>query len=239
MPTAPAFPGFPRACPTFLRQLQRNNNRAWFEEHRDEYERVVLDPARAFVVAMGMRLARIAPGAQADPRVDRSIFRIFRDTRFSPDKTPYKTNLGIWFWDGDGPRSGCSGFYFHIEPGNFFLGVGIYVIPPTLIDAYREAVVDPRHGKALQRAIRDCLRVPGCSIGGRHYKRVPRGYDAEHPSAELLLHTGLYAGTSTGLPRELYTPRILDLCEERFAACLPLHRWLVALAKRARAARRS
>jgi uncharacterized protein (TIGR02453 family) len=233
-----AFPGFPRACPAFFRELQRNNNRVWFEAHRDEYERVVLDPARAFVVAMGARLERIAPGVQADPRVDRSIFRIFRDTRFSPDKTPYKTNLGLWFWDGDGARTGCSGFYFHVEPGNFFLGVGIYMIPPDLLDPYREAVVDPRHGKTLRRAIRDCLRVPGCEIGGRHYKRVPRGYDPEHPNAELLLHTGLYAGTSMGPPRELYTPRILDLCEERYAALMPLHRWLRAMIARARDERR-
>ena len=232
-----SFPGFPRECLTFFRELRRNNNRVWFEEHRAGFERAVMDPARSFVVAMGARLERIAPGVHADPRVDRSIFRIFRDTRFSPDKTPYKTNLGLWFWEGEGPRTECSGFYVHIEPGSFFLGVGVYVFPRDLLDAYREAAVDPRHGKALGKAVRDCLRVPGCSIGGRHYKRVPRGHDPQHANAELLLHTGLYAGTDGMPPRELFTPRVLDICEEQFAALLPLHGWLLALTERARAER--
>jgi uncharacterized protein (TIGR02453 family) len=153
MPARSSFPGFPRECPAFFKGLERNNNKVWFEQHRHEFDDHVMEPARTFVVEMGARLRRIVPAVHADPRVDRSIFRIFRDTRFSPDKTPYKTHLGLWFWEGDGPRMECSGFYFHLEPKNVFVGVGIYMFPKGFLDAYREAVVDARHGKALRRAV--------------------------------------------------------------------------------------
>ena len=83
-----------------------------------------MTPARLFVGEMGARLKKLSPGVQADPRVDKSIFRIFRDTRFSRDKTPYKTHLGIWFWEGDGPRMECSGFYFHLDPPKLMNGSG-------------------------------------------------------------------------------------------------------------------
>jgi uncharacterized protein (TIGR02453 family) len=237
MPARSTFPGFPRECPAYFKGLQRNNNRVWFEQHRPDFEKHVLDPARAFVVEMGARLKHIAPDIHADPRIDRSIFRIFRDTRFSPDKTPYKSHLGIWLWEGDGPRMECSGFYFQLEPKNFILGAGVYMVPPGMLDSYREAVVDPRHGKTLRRAVQACLEVPGCTIGGRHYKRVPRGYDPQHPNAELLLHTGLWAGTTEPLPATLYTPAIVEQCYERFAAALPMHRWLRDMIGRARAER--
>ncbi len=238
MPARAAFPGFPRECPAFFKGLQRNNTKTWFEQHRSDFEQHVLDPARAFVVALGARLQPIAPDLHADPRVDRSIFRIFRDTRFSPDKTPYKTHLGIWLWEGDGPRMECSGFYFQLDPKRLFLGAGAYLIPPGMLDSYRAEVVDPRRGRALRRAVDACLELPGCSIGGRHYKRVPRGYDAGHPNAELLLHTGLWMGTDEPLPAALHTPAIVDLCHERFAALLPLHRWVRDMIARAREERR-
>jgi len=239
MPVRATFPGFPRECLVFFKELKRNNNKVWFEQHRSDYEVQVLDLARAFVVALGTRLQRIAPKIHADPRIDRSIFRIFRDTRFSPDKTPYKTHLGLWFWEGDGPRMECSGFYFELEPKKLFLGAGVYWVPPSMLDFYRQAVVDPRHGQALRRAVQACLAVPGCTLGGQHYKRVPRGYDPQHPNAALLLHTGLWAGTNESLPTTLSTPAIVEYCYERFAALVPMHRWLRDMITRARAERRT
>jgi len=224
------FAGFPAECVTFFVNLQANNNRAWFEARRDDFERFVMAPARQFVLAMGERLREIAPGIHAEPRVDQSIFRIHRDTRFSKDKSPYKTHLGIWFWEGGRSKLDAPGFYFHLEPPNLMLGGGIYMFSEPLLSVYRDLVVHPRYGETLARAIHEVGDRSGYQIGGVHYKRVPRGYDPAHPNASLLLHNGLYIGSEEPIPAEFYSPAILDYCFKRYSDMLPIHRWLVELA---------
>jgi uncharacterized protein (TIGR02453 family) len=112
---------FPHCAADFLSKLSKNNNREWFESHRDEYGAMFLEPAQEFVVEMGEKLQTIRPNIIALPKIDKSIFRLHRDVRFSKDKLPYKTNLGIIFWEGDDKKLESSGFYFHIEPKYFRL----------------------------------------------------------------------------------------------------------------------
>lgn len=221
------FPGFPKPCLTFFRNLAKNNNKTWFDEHKGDYAEHVLAPARGFVLALGERLRKISPGIQADPRVNRSLFRINRDTRFSKDKTPYKTHLGLWFWDGPGKRMESSGFYFQLEPKNLMLGVGIYCFPKDLLETYRESAVDPKLGPALKRAVESLTKDGGIRVGGQHYKRVPRGYDPDHENAGLLLHNGLYAGMEMKPPDELFTDKAVAFCFERYKKMKPLHTWLM------------
>ena len=97
MGSSNGFQGFPRALPAFLAALARHNARAWFEGHRSEYEACYLEPARDFVAAMAPRLAGLSPALRAEPRINGSIQRIHRDTRFSADKTPYKTAMLLQF----------------------------------------------------------------------------------------------------------------------------------------------
>lgn len=227
------FNGFPKQCLKFFNEIKKNNTKLWFEEHRSDFDQHVMEPSREFIVAMGSRLRKIAPGINADPRVNKSIFRLFRDTRFSKIKTPYKTNLGLWFWEGDGKRMECSGFYFHLEPPKLMLGVGLYMIPKTVMEEYRNSVVDDKHGKVLARAIARARKVPGCDIGREHYKRVPRGFDPDHPNAEFLKYNGFYAGIETQIPKELHTPENLDYCFAQFKQFLPVHKWLVGVIDRA------
>jgi len=231
MAIAKPFQGFPKTTVPFLRDLAAHNDREWFTAHKAEYEAAVMEPARAFVLAMGERLRRLTPGIKAEPRTDGSLFRIFRDTRFSPDKSPYKTNLGILFWEGGGPRMECSGYYFHLEPPTLMLGGGLYIIPRTLLERYRHTVADPEYGLELAAIVRKLLKRPGFTIGGEHYKRVPAGYDAGPESAFLLRHSGLYAGFETPIPAELHSPALLDYCFDRYKQMEPLHRWLVELVK--------
>src|SRR5579871_3675406 len=120
------FTGFDPAAFGCLRDLADHNDRAWFNAHRDAYTRLLLEPSRAFVVAMGERLAANAPGIHADPRVNGSILRIARDTRFSSDPTPYRTHLALWFWEGDGPSRECAGYFMRLDPDAVVLGVGIH-----------------------------------------------------------------------------------------------------------------
>jgi uncharacterized protein (TIGR02453 family) len=223
------FPGFPKRTVTFLRELAAHNDRDWFAAHKAEYEAAVMETSRAFVLAMGERLRRLTPGIRFDPRANGSLFRIYRDTRFSPDKSPYKTNLGIFFWEGDGPRMDCPGYYFHLEPPNLMLGGGLYIFSRLLLERYRRAVSDPEYGPELAAVVKKISARPGYTLGGEHYKRVPPGYDAE-PEAEFLLHhAGLYAGWEGRIPAEIHSPALLDFCFDKFKPMQPLHRWLVKL----------
>jgi uncharacterized protein (TIGR02453 family) len=228
-----SFPGFPKECATFWVELARHNDKTWFQRNRTAYERFVLGPSRRFVAAMGERLQTISPRISAVPAVNGSLFRIHRDTRFSPDKRPFKTHMGIYFWEGDGKRWECSGYYFHLEPPELMLAVGIYVFPKDLLTAYRSAVVNDKRGRQLARIIRRVTASAGYSVGGEHYKRVPRGYDPEHQRANLLRYKGLHAVSRAEIPEELHTPAILDYCFEKWRDMSPLHAWLVKLTQTA------
>jgi uncharacterized protein (TIGR02453 family) len=229
MAPANTFSGFPNRTVTFLRDLAAHNDRDWFAAHKGEYEDAVLAPARAFVLAMGERLRRLTPAIRFDPRANGSLFRIYRDTRFSPDKSPYKTNLGIFFWEGGGPRMDCPGYYFHLEPPTLMLGGGLYIIPRPLLESYRRTIADPEYGPELAGIVKKIASRPGFTVGGEHYKRVPGGYDPAPEAAFLLRHAGLYAGTEVPIPAELHSPDLVDFCFARFKPMEPLHRWLSAM----------
>lgn len=229
MTTANAFSGFPKRTVTFLRDLAAHNDRDWFAAHKREYEEAVLAPARAFVLAMGERLKRLTPGIRFDPRPNGSIFRIYRDVRFSADKSPYKTHLGILFWEGGGQRMDCPSYYFHIEPPSLMLGGGLYVFSRPLLERYRRTVADPEYGPELAAIVGKIASRPGYTIGGEHYKRVPAGYDPDPAAAPLLRHDGLYAGVEAPIPDELYSAALVDYCFARYKPLEPLHRWLLTL----------
>jgi uncharacterized protein (TIGR02453 family) len=220
-----AFAGFSPELLTFLSELGRNNRRDWFQAHRDEYESLLLEPARDFVDAMGDELG---PDFNADPRVGGSIFRINRDTRFSRDKRPYKDHLDLWFWHGAGPSRKRPGLWFRLTPTQLQLGAGIHHFDRGVLDRYREAVVDPDRGTRLAKAVAE-VEHSGADVGGRHYKRVPAGFDKEHARAELLLHDGLYAGAELPVPREAPTPAFPTFCAARYRTMRPLLDWLVDL----------
>jgi uncharacterized protein (TIGR02453 family) len=230
-----AFNGFPRELIQFYQDLSRNNAKSWFNEHKDIYRRHVIAPAQAFVVSMGERLRLLSPGIVADTRASGagSIFRIYRDLRFSKDKQPYKTFLGIFFWEGNGKKMENPGFYFHLEPDNLMLGVGMHTFPRPLLDTYRDSVAHREHGVALAQAIGQVSAKGPYHVGGRHYKRIPAGYDADHKNANFLLHNGLHASTESPIPEELFSESILDYCFDRFEDMASIHHWLVAMMERA------
>ncbi|UCF98336.1 MAG: DUF2461 domain-containing protein [Spirochaetaceae bacterium] len=226
------FSGFPKEGVQYLLDLKKNNTKVWFDAHREEFESYLMEPSRNLVVALGEQLQEMSPGVTADPRTNKSIFRINRDTRFSKDKSPYKTNLGIFWWEGSRPKMECPGFYFHLEPPELMLGAGLYMFPKDLLESYRRSVVHPRQGKTLKDTISQLMSNKGISLGGKHYKRVPSGYDPNQQNAEYLLYNGLHAGTTITIPKELYSSDLLNFCTRRFRLLLPLHRWLVELMNR-------
>lgn len=225
------FNGFPKETIEFYRQLEHNNNRTWFEAHKQEYLEYVQKPSLTFITAMGERLKAISPMIVYDTRTNGagSLMRIYRDIRFSPDKTPYKTNLGIVFWEGEGKKSENPGFYFHVAPYGIGFYSGMYGFNKQMLNAYREAVIDDTLGVELVEMI-DKMQSLDYETGGEHYKRVPRGINPDHPRADLLKYNTLYASITDLNPELMTQPEFMDVAFGHWKNMAPLHRWLVQVA---------
>ena len=168
-----------------LRDLERNNNREWFERNKAEYLEQVRDPMLRFIADFGPRLQRISPHVVADPRPNGgSMFRVYRDVRFSRDKRPYKTVAGAQFRHEAGRDVHAPGFYLHLGAHEVFTGAGLWHPDSKSLTRIRTAIVDdPKAWKRLlsSKAFRERLR-----LGGDSLKRAPRGFDPDHPLVEDL-----------------------------------------------------
>lgn len=169
----------------FLSDLEANNNREWFNANKDRYIEVVQEPALQFINDFASRLARISPHFRADARVQGgSLFRIYRDTRFSKDKTPYKTNTGMHFRHERSKDAHAPGYYLHLEPGECFMGVGLWRPETKVAYQIREAIAaDPQgwkkaaHGKRFTDVY---------TLAGESLQRLPKGFDPDHPHIDDL-----------------------------------------------------
>jgi uncharacterized protein (TIGR02453 family) len=226
----PGFEGFPEETLRFLDDLGSNNNKAWFDAHRAEYERYLLEPAKELVIDLGQVLqTRVSAGIHAEPRINGSILRINRDIRFSKDKSPYKTWLGLWFWEGEGRSSECPGFWFSLSARELTLGAGMHQFSEPLLARFRSAVLDSASGPALVEALAAVQRAGPSELGGSHYQKVPRGFDPNHERAEYLRHTGIHVGRTLPIPEELSSPAFVEFCLRHYQDFAPLQRWSVAM----------
>lgn len=197
---------FTRATLQFLRDLKTNNDRAWFAEHRQRYERHLKEPALRFIEAFAPELRTLSPHFMATPR---SLFRIYRDTRFSRDKSPYKTAAGIHFRHDSAANAHAPGFYVHIEPGACFVGVGIWHPDAPALRQIREHIVDDP--KTWKKASRNAAFTGHYQLEGDALKRAPKGFDSDHPLIDDLRRKDFIGVrrvpqsfiTNPGLPREL------------------------------------
>src|SRR5512146_3090829 len=164
----------------FLKQLKRNNKREWFQANKARYEAEVRDPCLRFIADLAGPLQRISPWLVADPHPTRgSLFRIYRDTRFSPDKRPYKTHVGMSFpHRGTKQRVHLPGFYLHLEPESCFAAAGCWHPDNPTVTRIRSAIV--ARSEAWKKAVR------GLELEGDALRRLPRGYPADHPLVEDL-----------------------------------------------------
>jgi uncharacterized protein (TIGR02453 family) len=229
--TGSDFQGFHPDATEFLADLAMNNERAWFQARKGEYERLCKAPMEAFVVALAERLAVRDLPLLADPK--RSPFRIYRDTRFAKDKTPYKTHLGAnfpWLEAGREIDAGAhaNGGYFHFEPGRMYVGGGMWMAERPRLEAFRQAIV---HDEARVRA---AIQDPGFvaafgSIESHHsLVRVPPGYPADHPLADMFRFKDVIFGRSLD-DAEVYSPNLPDLVADAYAAGMPVFRLLATL----------
>jgi uncharacterized protein (TIGR02453 family) len=220
------FAGFPPQTVHFLDELKHHNTREWFQAHRADYDAFFLKPARELVSALGERLPELGPGIRAEPKVFGSILTINRDVRFSADKTPYKTHLDLWFAQGDGPSRERPGYFLRLSTEQLMLGAGMHTFTDEALQRYRAAILDDGLAQRLQSVAEG---IDQAELGGETYKRVPQGLPADHPRARWLRHSGLFAHTEQPLPREVFSPQLIELCMATFQRFQPLQQWLVDL----------
>jgi uncharacterized protein (TIGR02453 family) len=184
-PAARSTASFSPALFTYLRDLKKNNDRDWFKANKARYNEVVLEPALAFIEDFEPQLHAISTHFVADPRpVGGSLFRIYRDTRFAKDKSPYKTHTGIHFRHELAKSAHAPGFYLHLEPGQVFLGAGIWRPDTEPLAQIRTAIAeDPDRWTRTTRAKPFAELY---ELGGESLKRAPAGFDPEHPLIDEL-----------------------------------------------------
>lgn len=210
-----AFSGFPKETIRFLHELRANNNRAWFEQNKSTYEACIVAPGLAFAAALADELAVFAPGVVAEPRVGGSLFRIHRDTRFSVNKTPYKTHVGIRIRDQDTATSTrCTGplFYVEFDAERLHLGVGVKDFDAPLVAAYRKAVSTSESKGVFSRAVATAEAARDHVLGGM-LARTPSGYDDQGDT--LIRRKGFFVQRETGLPKQLHDRGFAAYCAGR------------------------
>lgn len=208
----------------FLSELKANNTRDWFEKNKSRYRTHVQQPAMQFVTDFAPRLKKISPNFRADPRpVGGSMFRIHRDTRFSKDKSPYKTALGIQFRHDLGRDAHTPGYYLHIAPGDLFVGAGIWHPDSATLKKIRQRMI--AGPAAWRRAVGDRRFAALYELKGESLVRAPAGVEPDHPLIEDLRRKD-FIGV-TGLTRKAVTgPGFMDEFVEACRAATPLVRYL-------------
>ena len=228
-----SFTGFKPEAVEFLAQLAEHNDRAWFQPRKADYERLLKQPLEALCIALDDAFRARGVPLTADPA--KSPFRIYRDVRFSKDKSPYKTNIGASFPYAERSASGEAlagahrhgGGYFHLAPGEIYVGGGMWHPEPAPLAAWRAEV--GRNPDKVHAAIEDPEFVARFGkVDGDRAKRMPAGFPADHPDAELLTLKDVTFGKRLA-DREAFSPELPSIIAEDLASAVPLLRILASL----------
>ena len=210
------FQGFPPEALTFLRGLARNNRREWFQPRKEVFETKIKAPMVELVEGVNAELQRFAPAHITDPK--KAIYRIYRDTRFSPDKTPYKTHLAAIFPRRGTDRHSSAGYYFHISPKSVAIAMGAYMPGPADLFAIRTWFSE--HHQEFRSVTKSLRKLMG-ELQGQSLARSPKGFDPEHAASDLIRRKAWYFGTELD-PEMAESPRLLQEIVKRFRAGAPL-----------------
>jgi uncharacterized protein (TIGR02453 family) len=202
------FTGIPDAAFEFYAELEHNNNRHWWLEHKSTYDSAVKEPLTGLLAKLGPEFG------------EAKLFRPNRDIRFSLDKSPYKTAQGALAAVAEG-----TGFYVQLGADGLLIGGGYHISTPAQLARFRSSVDAPSSGGALQRIVAQVVAL-GFAVEGESLKTVPRGFAKDHPRAELLKHKSLAAGTHVGRPDWISTPDAAGEVARRWLELRPLVEWI-------------
>ena len=226
------FNGFSKEALAFLKSIRANNNKEWFETHKKEYEKLILEPSRAFVVEMGEHLLALEPTIKAEPKINKSLYRIYRDTRrMGANKEPIKTRIGFIFWQGNNKRMQSSSFYMHFSPEEVMVATGVRWFEKPMLDAFREYIKD--EGKRVELgAILASIRAKGYTHLEKGYKRYPRGFSADMVASDLSLYKGM-ATFKVLSPEVLHNgEELIDTLYNIYEDMLPLQQYMYEVSLR-------
>ena len=212
------FPGFSRDALAFLRALKRNNRRDWFQPRKEKYESLIKAPMLELVNALNQEFARFAPDYATPP--EKAVYRIYRDTRFSPDKTPYKTHIAAIFPRRTAVKREGAVFYLHFTEKELLAFGGVYHPDREELLAYRRLVHDHHEEFEAILAAKGLRRVAG-ELQGEQMSRLPKGFPCGHPAEGLLRRRQWYLEAILDI-KILSTPRLVPELARRFEAMAPL-----------------
>ncbi|MBM7279325.1 DUF2461 domain-containing protein [Gordonia rubripertincta] len=204
-----SFDGFPEAALDFYDDLEIDNSKFFWEQHKEIYRTAVAEPMTALAEEL------------ADEFGTAKLFRPYRDVRFSKDKSPYKTHQGAFV-----AVAPATGYYIQIGAPGVRVGAGFYEAGPARLAELRKAIDHDRHGPELERIVRKLLKA-GWEIGGDRLKTAPRGYDVDHPRIELLRHKSLFAGRDYGFDDVIHTSALVDRVRQDWRETNTVVDWLV------------
>ena len=219
------FKGYSKKSLSFLKELRSNNTKEWFEDRKHIYEEHILEANRHFVVEMGEHIQALVPTINAIPKINGSMYRIYRDTRFAKDKTPMKTHTGVIFWQGNAKRTQSANFYTRATPEEYVIGTGIRRFDTALLSTYRDYILDLDNADKLFSILQEC-RKKGFNINEPHYKRLPRGFAKTYPYPELALLNAVVVNKKFTPDETYFSPKLVHRCYDIYEELLPLQQWL-------------
>jgi uncharacterized protein (TIGR02453 family) len=223
------FNGFHKDTINFLNKIQQNNNKVWFENHKQEYIKIIKTPSQEYINEMGEHLIALVPSIKAIPKVGGSLFRIYRDIRYSKDKTPMKSKIGFLFWQGCSHRMQSASFYMHYDCSEVFYATGIRNFKPPLLKAYREYIKNQTNAKKLDLILKD-LSKKGYLLPPFHFKRYPSGFNKDDKYSYLSLYNAMFAYKIFPIDDIFFTnDKLIDRGYNIYEDMLDLHNWVYEL----------
>ncbi|NOQ31844.1 MAG: TIGR02453 family protein [Helicobacteraceae bacterium] len=219
------FNGFKKDGIKFLKDLGSNNSKEWFIDHRHLWQKHIQDIDILFIEEMGEHLQALVPTIHFRPKVGGSLFKIYRDVRFSKDKTPMKSKIGLLFWQGSGHRMQSSSFYMHYDKDEYFIASGIRNFKTDLLKIYREYIKNDLHRNSLHLIMEE-LKDKGYLFGEPKFKRLPKGLDKNLDHIHLALYSSMFAYKSFKIDDVFFSEKIVDRCFKIYDDMRELQEWV-------------
>lgn len=224
------FNGFSKKGTEFLKKLNKNNSKVWFEEHRYIWEKEIHQPNIDFIEDMGETLQILVPTINIKPKVSGSLFKIYRDVRFSKDKTPMKSKIGLLFWQGQTHRMQSSSFYMHYDKDEYFIATGIRNFKQPLLKIYREYITDEENRIKLHNIIQD-LKLKGYHLPEPKFKRIPTIFNKDDEHLYLSLFGAMFAYKTFKIDDTFYQIELLDRAFKIYEDMYELQQWVYHMTK--------
>ncbi len=221
------FTGFPKEGLEFLSNIIINNSKEWLDAHKEEYEKYIVTPNKAYVEEMGEHLQILVPNIHAIPKVNKSLFRIYRDARFHR-LDPIKERIGIIFWQGATHRMQSSSFYMHYDPFEVFVATGIRNFKAPLLGVYREYIKNDANRESLHNIL-ESLKDKGYIVPEPKYKRFPLGLNKEDTHAYLYLYGSMFAFKTFEPDSTFHSDALIERNFKVYEDMLDLQQWIYEL----------